>query len=142
MTEPADRERPRRGGFRRWVPLIAAVAVSLGLAYGSYLLAGYSWDQVVSYESPYTTMTGSEFSGVRPSLDTRIPGADERRVVLVLIDGLRDDVSRTMDSISGLRARGADVRLTVPQPSLSYPTWTTIMTGAPPQISGVTTNWF
>ncbi|MBN2247108.1 MAG: alkaline phosphatase family protein [Coriobacteriia bacterium] len=142
MTEPADRERPRRGGFRRWLPLIAAVVISLGVAYGSYVLAGYSWDQVVSYESPYTTMTGSEFSGVRPSLDTLVPGADERRVVLVLIDGLRDDVSRTMDSISGLRARGADVRLTVPQPSLSYPTWTTIMTGAPPQISGVTTNWF
>jgi hypothetical protein len=62
--------------------------------------------------------------------------------VLVLIDGLRDDASRTMASISGLRARGADVRLTAPQPSLSYPTWTTIMSGAPPQISGVTTNWF
>lgn len=126
----------------RWLFPLVALAVSLGLSYGAYLLASYSWDQVVSYESPYTALTGADFSGPRPNLDKPVPDAVPRRVVLVLIDGLRDDASRTMDSISGLRARGADVRLTVPQPSLSYPTWTTVMTGAPQQISGVTTNWF
>lgn len=130
---------------RRWlgwlVPLMA-LAASLGLAYGAYSLAGYSWNQVVDYRSPYTSMSGADFSGVRPDLSDPIPDATSRRVVMVLIDGLRDDASRTMDSISGLRARGADVRLTAPQPSLSYPTWTTALTGAPPQISGVTTNWF
>jgi hypothetical protein len=136
---------PRRPLWRRvlrWVLPALALVCSLALAYGSYLLASYSWDQVVSYESPYTSMTGADFSGVRPSLSEPVPGATPRRTVLVLIDGLRDDASRTMASISGLRARGADVRLTAPQPSLSYPTWTTIMSGAPPQISGVTTNWF
>lgn len=126
----------------RWLFPVIAFAVSLSLSYGAYRLAAYSWDQVVSYESPYTALTGASFSGVRPDLDAPVPDAEPRRVVLVLIDGLRDDASRTMDSISGLRARGADVRLTVPQPSLSYPTWTTILTGAPQQISGVTTNWF
>jgi len=139
---PRTPRRPRARALVRWlVPALALVA-SLGLSYGAYLLASYSWDQVVSYESPYTSMSGADFSGVRPSLTDPIPGAEPRRVVLVLIDGLRDDASRTMASIEGLRARGADVRLTAPQPSLSYPTWTTIMTGAPPQISGVTTNWF
>lgn len=125
-----------------WVFPLVALVISLGLSFGAYRLAAYSWDQVVSYESPYTEMTGSDFSGVRPNLTDPIPDAVARRTVVVLIDGLRDDASRTMASISGLRARGADVRLTVPQPSLSYPTWTTIMTGAPQQISGVTTNWF
>ena len=30
-----------------------ALVLCLATAYGAYVLAGYSWDQVVSYESPY-----------------------------------------------------------------------------------------
>jgi hypothetical protein len=142
MNRPDDTpSAPRLSLPTRLLPILG-LALSLALSYGAYRLASYSWDQVVSYQSPYTAMSGADFSGVRPSLSEPIPGAEPRRVVLVVIDGLRDDASRTMTSISGLRARGADVRLTVPQPSLSYPTWTTIVSGAPPQISGVTTNWF
>ena len=125
-----------------WVVPLLGLATALGVAYFAYTLAGYSWDQVVSYESPYTTMSGVDFSGPRPALSDPIPDAEARRTVLVLIDGLRDDTSRTMPTIEALRARGADVQLTVPEPSLSYPTWTTIMSGAPQQISGVTTNWY
>ena len=131
----------RRAPLAWLVPVLGLVA-SLALAYGAYELANYSWNQVVAYESPYTQLTGSGFSGTRPPLAEPVPGAVARRVVVVLIDGLREDASRTMASINALRARGADVSITVPQPSLSYPTWTTIMTGAPPHISGVTTNWF
>jgi hypothetical protein len=131
MSEDLADRRSRRRPALGWLLPVMALAVSLALSYGAYTLASYSWDQVVSYESPYTTMSGADFSGVRPALTDPIPEARPRRVVLVLIDGLRDDASRTMASISGLRARGADVRLTVPQPSLSYPTWTTIMSGAP-----------
>lgn len=138
----SDRPASPRKQLLRWFLPVTALVLSLALAYGAYRLASYSWDQVVSYESPYTKMSGIDFTGVRPDLTDPIPGAVPRRVVVVLIDGLRDDASRTMASISGLRARGADVRLTVPQPSLSYPTWTTILTGAPQQVSGVTTNWF
>jgi len=126
----------------RWSILVALVVLSLGASYGAYTLAGYSWDQVVSYQSPYTTMSGIDYVGARPNLDVAVPNAEARRVVLIVIDGLRDDASRTMDSINALREQGADVSLTVPQPSLSYPTWTTILTGAPQQISGVTTNWY
>lgn len=142
MTESAESPVSAGRRFVRWFLPIASLLLSLGLAYGAYVLADYSWNQVVDYESPYTYLTGWEFSGVRPSLKEPIPDAEARRVVLVVIDGLRDDVSRTMQTVSGLRARGAELRLTVPEPSLSYPTWATILTGAPPQISGVTTNWF
>ncbi|MBN1192985.1 MAG: alkaline phosphatase family protein [Coriobacteriia bacterium] len=142
MYRPAHSRSAKRPSFLRWLLPLILLAISLGLSYGAYRLASYSWDQVVSYRSPYTSMSGADFSGIRPDLTDPIPDAEPRRVVLVLIDGLRDDASRTMGSISGLRARGADVSLTVPQPSLSYPTWTTIMSGAPQQISGVTTNWF
>ncbi len=142
MSTPTESLPPRRKPILRWLLPLVALAVSLGVSYGAYTLASYSWDQVVSYESPYAGMSGADFSGARPDLSDPIPGAEPRRVVLVIIDGLRDDASRTMSSISGLRARGADVRLTVPEPSFTMPTWTTIMTGAPQQISGVTTNWF
>ena len=140
MTEPV---RGRREiAWPRWSILVALVVLSLGASYGAYTLAGYSWDQVVSYRSPYTAMSGVDYVGARPSLDVAVPNAEARRVVLVVIDGLRDDASRSMESITAVREQGADVSLTVPQPSLSYPTWTTILTGAPQQISGVTTNWY
>lgn len=125
-----------------WILPIMTLAVSLGLSYGAYRLASYSWDQVASYKSPYTGLSGVDFSGARPALTDQIPDSTPRRVVMVVIDGLRDDASRSMKSIERLRESGADVRLTVGQPSLSYPTWTTIVSGAPQQISGVTTNWF
>ena len=63
-------------------------------------------------------------------------------VVLVIVDGLREDASRQMTSLDTLREYGSDLTLTAPQPSLSYPNWTTILSGAPQRISGVTTNGF
>jgi len=64
-------------------------------------------------------------------------------VILVIVDGMRNDVSRSgMPTLQNLRTYGSDVTLTAAQPSLSYPNWTNILTGAPPVISGVTTNWF
>ncbi|MHB1341666.1 MAG: alkaline phosphatase family protein [Coriobacteriia bacterium] len=126
----------------RWVLLIAGIVAALGISYSAMQLADYSWTQVVDYDSPFVAMPTDTFTGARPPLDMAIPDATPRRTVLVLIDGLTDETSRKMDSIEKLRASGADVRLTIPQPSLSYPTWTTIFTGATPQISGVTTNWY
>ena len=65
------------------------------------------------------------------------------RLVLIIVDGLRLSESETlMSSVNTLRGYGSDMVATTPQPSLSYPTWTTILSGAPPDISGVTTNWF
>ncbi len=117
-----------------WSLLVLGLVTSLALSYGAYQLAGYSWNQVVDYRSP--------FVDIDPDT-TRVdnPGAD-RRTVLIIIDGLTDEASRSMSVMNTLRARGADVALTVPQPSLSFPTWTTILSGAPQQISGVTTNWY
>jgi hypothetical protein len=36
-----------------WVAGALALAICLAGAYSAYLLAGYSWDQVVSYETPF-----------------------------------------------------------------------------------------
>ncbi|MDO9556103.1 MAG: alkaline phosphatase family protein [Coriobacteriia bacterium] len=117
-----------------WSLLIIALLASLGMSYGAYKLAGYSWNQVVDYQSPFVKIDPAT---------TRVdnPGEDER-MVLIIVDGLTDEASRSMSGMERLRARGADVSLIVSQPSLSYPTWTTILSGAPQQISGVTTNWY
>ncbi len=131
MNTPA----PRKAGRTLLVAVAAALVVSLALSYGAYQLASYSWDQVVSYQSPYDDA---------PAASLRVPadGAAHQRVVLVLIDGLTAEAASGMDAMTELAGRGATVDITVPQPSLSYPTWTTIMSGAPQQISGVTTNWY
>ena len=141
MTDvPAGTDAPVRA-WRGWALAALGLLVALGTSYGAYVLAGYSWNQVVDYESPYTTMSTSTFTGERPPLDLPVPESTPRRVVMVVVDGLTDAASRSMDSVNALRDRGSDVALTVTQPSLSYPSWTTILTGAPPNVSGVTTNW-
>ncbi len=124
-----------------WVAGVAALAVCLGSAYGAYVLAGFSWEQVVSYESPYADFNRDEY------LKSVVPAANETsetpRVVMVLIDGLTLDASRDyMTALNTVRQYGADLVAVTPQPSLSYPTWTNVVSGAPPEISGVTTNWF
>jgi len=119
-----------------WLLLVLGVAACCAVAYAAYTLAGYSWAQVVDYRSPYV---------VEPLTETQIPPSDPltRRVVLVIVDGLRDDVSRSgMPNLDRLRGYGADIVVTTAEPSLSYPNWTTILSGAPQTISGVTTNWW
>jgi hypothetical protein len=123
-----------------WAAFGMGVVACLGLAYAAYALAGYSWAQVVEYKSPYVSRDVPESlrSGV-PTPSAGLAG----RVVLVIVDGMREDVSRSdMPSLNTLRTYGTDVSLVVPQPSLSFPNWTTILTGASPTISGVTTNWY
>lgn len=113
--------------------LVLAVAVALGAAGTAAWLAAYSWSQVASYRSPYV---GAGLPAARPG------PAQTKRVVLVIVDGLRSDVSRKMTALERLRQYGSDLVLVTDQPSLSYPDWTTILSGAPQRISGVTTNGF
>lgn len=119
-----------------WLLLVIGIAVCCAVAYGASVLASYSWGQVVSYESPY----------VSPPLEPAGPAAMTPladRVILVIVDGMRDDITRTgMPSLDRLREYGTDAILLSEQPSLSYPNWTTILSGAPQSITGVTTNWW
>jgi len=138
-----------------WVAGVLALLVCLAAAFGAYTLAGYSWDQVVSYQSPFADYTrpwadgpslptpgGAEQTLYEPPQPAREASETARRVVLVICDGLTLEASRRMTGLDTLRQYGADMVATTPQPSLSYPTWTTILSGAPPNISGVPTNWF
>jgi len=63
-----------------------------------------------------------------------------QRVVLVILDGLRDDASHGQPFLDSLRARGASASARAAFPSLSLPGYTSILTGAPPRWSGVRSN--
>jgi hypothetical protein len=116
-----------------WVTFGAALVVAIALGAGAYLLATYSWNQIVEYDSPFVRL-------VLPSATSGSSVAST--TVLVIVDGLSSEASLRMTGLNRLRQYGVDVTLTTPQPSLSFPNWTTILTGAPPDVSGVTTNWF
>lgn len=116
----------------RAIPLVG-IALAVVAAVTAGALAAYSWKQVAGYKSPYVT----------PPLPEAAAGsAETSRVVVVILDGLRYDVSRQMHALGTLREHGADFELTVGQPSLSFPGWTAILSGAPQRVSGVVTNGF
>lgn len=115
-----------------WVALVIMLGAALALSFGAYRMASDAWDGVVGYTSPYRAA----------ALPTATAGpAIAPRVVLVIVDGLRLDASRRMSSLEALRDYGAEVTLVAPQPSLSYPNWTTILSGTTPDFHGVVTNW-
>jgi hypothetical protein len=124
---------------RSWIAAVAGLVVCLAVAYGAYTLANYSWNQVVDYRGPYAK--AGLPAGTAPSPRGIVRG-QQPRMVYVIVDGLREDVSRTMPALNTLRAHGFDVVVRTSQPSLSFPNWTTLLSGAPQRISGVTTNWF
>jgi len=62
------------------------------------------------------------------------------RVVLVIIDGLRLDVSEEMPFLNELRERGLALVARSQYPTYSRPNYVNILTGVPPTASGVRTN--
>jgi hypothetical protein len=58
------------------------------------------------------------------------------RVVFVIVDGLRYEVSETMPALQRLRQSAAAGRSIVAVPSISQAAWTTLVSGARPEING------
>src|SRR5262245_28633137 len=63
-----------------------------------------------------------------------------RRVMLIVIDGLRADVERTLPFMTQLEASGARARLWGDPPTYSTAQFVSILAGVPPRDSGVRTN--
>jgi Type I phosphodiesterase / nucleotide pyrophosphatase len=81
------------------------------------------------------------FNGYRPPEPAHIMDAPPSRaltsrVVVILIDGLRLDTSRSMPFLNELRRRGADFDCTVGSPSLSMPGRATLLSGAWADVHG------
>jgi len=102
----------------------------ISCALGSAAFASRMWDWVLNFDPGFTftqapVATGAPLSG---------------GVTVLLVDGLRLDASRRMETLNALRARGADIEGMVGTPSFSRPGRATIAVGAYPAIHGVTTN--
>jgi hypothetical protein len=63
-----------------------------------------------------------------------------RRVVLVIIDGMRHDKSYELPFLDDLRRHGVDGEARSHYPTWSRPNYVSILTGVPPRASGVRTN--
>jgi hypothetical protein len=114
-----------------WLSLILILSL---MGWGSVRLALFSWNSVVAYRSPY-------LAADLPAPPSTPPLTE--RVVLVVIDGLRrDTAAAAMPTLNRLAAQGARYIVRTGEPSLSYPGWTVIGSGAWQGLSGVTTNWF
>ncbi len=111
---------------------VFVLLILAGIGYMAQNLAVMGWDSVVEYKTIYLTNL--------PPGSAAEPLA--QRVVLILVDGLRLDASRNMPALNALRRQGADLSVRIGQPSLSYPSWTVIVSGAWQEVSGVTTNWY
>lgn len=79
-------------------------------------------------------------AAIAPTLAPAPPPRQARRVVVVIIDGLRYDTSVGLPHLETWRAAGASGIGRSAYPSWSRPNYTTILTGVPPQASGVRTN--
>ncbi|HTH04338.1 MAG TPA: alkaline phosphatase family protein, partial [Ilumatobacteraceae bacterium] len=77
---------------------------------------------------------------VEPAYDTAQLPRLARRVVVVIVDGLRFDRSFELPYLDSLRRRGADVEAQVPYPTWCRPSYVTLLTGVPPSASGVRTD--
>ncbi len=84
---------------------------------------------------------------VKPALATTPPTIVDagtprlaRRVVLVIVDGLRLDKSYELPYLDELRRRGVDLEASTHYPTWSRPNYVSILTGVYPTASGVRTN--
>ncbi len=116
--------------MRRLPAFIAGIVVFLGLAVGAYFWATGLIDSIYAYRSP--------LKDTPPQPGPALGQPATRRVVFVLIDALRYDTSLkadTMPVLNQLRQQGASARMNSRSPSFSEPGYTTLLTGAWPDIS-------
>lgn len=104
------------------------------LSVGALKLASGSQRSLEGYRSPYGAASEPAFNRL-PPLEP-LTG----RVVLVVVDGLRNDVSQQMPFLSSLRRQGAWTELTTRTPSYSKPGYAILLTGTWPEVHGVTLN--
>lgn len=120
-----------------WPTILIPLVLLLWAQFGAQNLGLITFNSLRYYNSPYTE--NSPHVGPLPAGK---PGqAVSKRVILIVIDALRDDTSRKLPTINKLRNEGADRVSVVGQPSFSLPGWTVIGTGAWQEQSSFTTNF-
>jgi hypothetical protein len=111
---------------KKFWKIILSILALLIIAPGSYLWAMVLLDSLYKYESP--------LKGKLPIGQPTQPLVPQ--VVMVIVDGLRYDTSLEMPYLNRLREQGASgVMVGIPSPA-SQPAWTTLVSGAGPEING------
>lgn len=119
---------PRRSRKINWF-VLGIVLLPL-LAVGAYFWATGMISALTDFRSPLKDTAPA------PGVDLGDPLT--RRVVVVLMDALREDTALNADlmpMLNSLRQQGAYASMTSRPPSFSAPGWTTILTGAWPDIN-------
>ncbi len=106
----------------RTLGLLTVAAIALWTAHSA-------WSSVTRFRSPY------ELRGGQPGGD---PIAD--RAVLLVLDGIRVDASGGMSELQALARRGSSGVAQAALPSLSNTNRAVLVTGAWPEVNGVTNN--
>ncbi len=112
----------------RWI--VVGVLGCVLVAAGAYFWATGIMDAIQNYRSPLAESAPAPGEAVGAPLS--------RKVVLVLVDALRYDTSTDaalMPVLNDLRAAGASAQMTSRPPSFSAPGWTTLLTGAWPDLN-------
>lgn len=110
--------------------IILGIIVCIVVAAGAYLHVTSVMNSLYVYRSP--------LHNDPPAAGLALGHPLTHRVVFVLIDALRDDTShnsKVMPFLNELRGQGAWATVHSRMPSYSDPGWTTLMTGAWPDIS-------
>lgn len=128
VTRPPNAPRLKSAAL----PLLLCAAL-LALGYAARRASAHAWNALTRYASPYALANG--WPQARPRT------GQTRRVVLVLVDGLREDASRGLPFLDSLRRVGADIESHAGTPSLSLPGRATLMTGAWQDVHGQMTNF-
>lgn len=115
-----------------WFIVLGALVV---MSVGALRMARQAQSSLEVYRSPYGAQSEPVPSATRPALSPLTA-----RVVLVVVDGLRNDVSHQMPFLSSLRPQGAWTELQTPEPSFSKPGYAVLLTGTWAEINGVTLN--
>ncbi len=113
---------------RTWVAV--GLALSLALLAGGYVWVTGTMDGMYAYRSPLKDRPPAPAESAAPALT--------RRVVMLLIDGLRYDTAQNetvMPALAGLRASAASARMHSRPLSFSQPGYATLLTGAWPELN-------
>ncbi len=114
--------------------IIIRVFICLILAAGSFFWSTSLIDSLYNYRSPLHNTPPSPGAALR-STDTPLV---TQRIIFILVDGLREDTSlkpEVMPFLNELRQQGAWATMHSRIPSYSTPSYTTLLTGAWPDLS-------
>ena len=112
----------------RKAALVLVTVVSLAALSGAALSGANGLvNSIYGYSSP---LKGE------PPLTDHIPTPLTSQVVIIVIDGLRLDTSTRMPFLNSLRKVGAQASLVADPPSTTLPAWSTLISGAGPEVNG------